>query len=175
MGPSKPYSWKLGHPTSSKNDESAMPRRGVYSLLVPLRDPLRLRLRGKRLYLLQPGTHVYTGSALGRGATSLPRRLARHFRPSWEKHLHWHIDFLLEVTGPPALAVYAASNRSLECVVVKALRTLGGEPLLGFGSTDCHSRCGGHLLHFTRPLQATLNSVLGAYRSLHLTPHLFQP
>jgi len=94
---------------------------------------------------LRKGYYLYTGSALGRGAVSLERRLERHMKP--QKRLRWHVDYLTSrpycnVTG----AVYVVSDRRLECKANSSLsKELDVSPvLLKIGASDC--KCNGHLL-----------------------------
>lgn len=98
---------------------------GTYLLQIELTRALCLRLgRRRSLRRFPAGHYVYLGSALGRHATSLPRRVLRHttrkasrrphalraalllaleeagmasgLTPPAAKKLHWHIDYLLE-------------------------------------------------------------------------------
>jgi Uri superfamily endonuclease len=100
---------------------------------------------------LQRGYYLYTGSALGRGAVSLERRIERHMRR--QKRLRWHVDYLTSrpdcnVTG----VVYVISDSRLECKVNSSLsKKLNVSPvLLKIGATDC--KCNGHLLGPVRRL-----------------------
>jgi Uri superfamily endonuclease len=100
---------------------------------------------------LQRGYYLYTGSALGRGAVSLERRIERHMRR--QKRLRWHVDYLTSrpdcnVTG----VVYVISDSRLECKVNSSLsKELNVSPvLLKIGATDC--KCNGHLLGPVRRL-----------------------
>lgn len=94
---------------------------------------------------LRAGRYVYTGSAMGVGATSLERRIQRHEKHS--KTTRWHIDYL---TSKPRCrvrgAVYLVSKRRLECNINgRILEVLKLLPVLPrIGATDCN--CLGHLL-----------------------------
>lgn len=96
------------------------------------------------------GHYLYTGSAAGNGATSLPNRLSRHLRRAKKKH--WHIDFLLGSRNAHVLGIAAAAGQhGSECQVNQLLRhrMKATEPLIPrFGATDCRNRCGSHLLYF---------------------------
>ena len=94
---------------------------------------------------IRRGRYLYTGSALGHGATSLERRLERHGK-RWKKR-KWHIDYLTSkreclVSG----AVYVESKRRLECKVNQAIsKGFNLSPILPkIGASDC--QCDGHLL-----------------------------
>jgi Uri superfamily endonuclease len=96
-----------------------------------------------------PGYYAYTGSALGKGASSLPNRLARHLKTAKKKH--WHIDFLLadENVSIEAMVV-VSSKQKLECQVNQLIRNQmkAKIPVPEFGACDCNRRCGSHLLYF---------------------------
>ena len=91
------------------------------------------------------GRYLYTGSALGRGATSLERRLERHGK-RWKRR-KWHIDYLTSKRGCLVSgAVYVESKRKLECKVNQAI-SKGfnlSAVLPKIGASDC--QCEGHLL-----------------------------
>lgn len=94
---------------------------------------------------LRRGRYLYTGSALGCGATSLERRLERHGRRS--KRRKWHIDYLTSKPGCRVVgAVYLVSRRRLECKVNRFIsKELNLLPVLPkVGASDCN--CEGHLL-----------------------------
>jgi Uri superfamily endonuclease len=100
---------------------------------------------------LRKGRYVYTGSAMGSGASSLERRLQRHSARS--KPIHWHIDYLTcrpgcKVTG----AVFVVSNNRYECSVNQAIcEEMRLRPVLPrIGASDCN--CAGHLLGPERQL-----------------------
>lgn len=94
---------------------------------------------------MRRGRYLYTGSALGRGATSLERRLERHAK-RWKRR-KWHIDYLTSKRGCLVSgAVYVESKRRLECKLNQAIsKRLNLPPVLPkVGASDCH--CEGHLL-----------------------------
>jgi len=96
-----------------------------------------------------PGTWVYVGSALGTGSTRLDHRIRRHF--SSGKTLHWHIDFLLDRTGPPSDVIWARTGRAMECKIAQSLKRHADFEIgpLGFGSSDCVAACGSHVFRFS--------------------------
>ncbi|MFQ6068459.1 MAG: hypothetical protein ACE5KD_02840 [Candidatus Bathyarchaeia archaeon] len=55
-----------------------LPEKGVYTLIIFVSDKLKISVGRLGIKTFSSGYYVYTGSALGRGATSLPNRLARH-------------------------------------------------------------------------------------------------
>jgi endonuclease-3 len=98
----------------------------------------------------EDGLYAYTGSAFGAGGVS---RIDRHARvASGENEArHWHIDYLLGEEQSSIAAVYATPHDA-ECEVA---RGIGGEPVEGFGCSDCS--CDTHLKRTTR------EAVEGAY------------
>jgi Uri superfamily endonuclease len=119
--------------------------RGTYTIIVESKsDGYRVFGRLGRAKLRR-GKYLYTGSAMGSGATSLERRLQRHGASS--KTLRWHIDYLTSrprctVSG----AVYVVSNKRLECSANLCIsEELKLHPVLPkIGASDCN--CDGHLL-----------------------------
>ncbi len=86
------------------------------------------------------GTYAYIGSALGSGGFS---RVDRHRRLAAGESdtRHWHIDYLLGHPETTLEWVVYFSGDDRECNLA---RTLPGEPVAGFGASDCD--CVGHLL-----------------------------
>jgi Uri superfamily endonuclease len=126
------------------------PFKGVYTLVVFLRRGATLRVRELGFFSFQKGYYAYTGSAVGDGAVSLRKRVARHLRR--EKTRHWHIDFFLENENARIVAVVAAETSiNMECQVNDAIKNLPGAmiPVAGFGATDCKQNCGSHLVRFS--------------------------
>ena len=152
---------------------ASLPEKGVYTLIIRLEDDLEIRVGSLGLVALRAGYHLYTGSALGRGALGLRGRVIRHL--SRPKKLFWHIDYLLSEPGVRVEAlIVAESRRRRECEVNKALMSeLGAAPSApGFGSSDCRSGCPAHLLYAgpSSPVMA----VEQVYRHLGLGPILLE-
>ncbi|MGD9130173.1 MAG: GIY-YIG nuclease family protein [Candidatus Bathyarchaeota archaeon] len=123
---------------------------GVYVLLlsVPRDIALAIGKLGKQNF--PRGCYTYTGSALGKGATSLKHRIARHLRK--EKPRFWHIDYLLADENVSVEAVLAAeTNKKMECTINSRIKGIEGAevPVKGFGASDCRKNCGSHLLYFS--------------------------
>ena len=141
--------------------------RGVYSLLIKLEDEQTIKLRRDLSWRLSKGYYIYTGSALGRGSTSLEKRLERHLRV--EKKIFWHIDRLLSGSGRVVKAVYAEAVAKTECKLnQKILSLLQAKPVERFGSTDCRCGCVGHLLYLTSHPQDLDELLCRAYLELGL-------
>ena len=114
--------------------------KGTYCLLMYLDRDKSIKI-GKNKRKFRQGYYVYTGSALG----GLHARLRRHL--SKNKKLKWHIDYLLEHARITDIAkVY--STRKLECRVNSLIKSSGGVPIKGFGSSDC--KCDTHLHYFEK-------------------------
>ena len=95
------------------------------------------------------GYYTYTGSALGKGASSLKHRIARHLRK--EKRKFWHIDYLLADKNVSVEAVIVAeTNENMECKTNHYLKSIMGAKVQvkGFGASDCRKNCTSHLLYF---------------------------
>lgn len=125
--------------------------KGTYTLMISVSGKLQVSVGKLGLKAFLPGYYAYTGSALGKGATSLPNRLARHLKAVKSKH--WHIDFLLGNENVTVEAVFCVSNgQNLECQVNQSIRRqLNAEILIPeFGASDCRNQCKSHLLYFGR-------------------------
>jgi Uri superfamily endonuclease len=135
--------------------------KGIYCLV--FENPsctVRVGALGEIVFL--PGWHIYAGSALGSGGLA---RLNRHIALSRDRNKYpkWHVDWLS--TSPSfslRYTVHALTKERLECRLALAL---GGENILGFGSSDCD--CRSHL--FYRP-KNPVRETETAFRSLGLAP-----
>jgi Uri superfamily endonuclease len=122
---------------------------GIYTLLLflPKQVTLDIGKLGKQRFPM--GYYTYTGSALGKGASSLKHRIARHL--SKEKRRFWHIDYLLADENVSVEAVIVAeTNENMECKTNQHIKTIMGAkvPVKGFGASDCRKNCESHLLFF---------------------------
>jgi sugar fermentation stimulation protein A len=124
--------------------------KGVYVLVISLPNDIDVQIGALGTQRFDAGDWVYVGSAFGDGSTSLEHRIRRHF--SREKKIHWHIDMLLQVTGPPTQVIWSESEEKRECEIANKLRQderfiVGPK---GFGSSDCKAHCGTHLFKYNR-------------------------
>ena len=122
---------------------------GIYTLLLLVSEEVSLAIGKLGKQRFPRGYYTYTGSALGKGATSLKHRIARHLRK--EKPRFWHIDYLLADENVSVEAVLAAeTNRKMECAINSRIKGIEGAevPVKGFGASDCRKICGSHLLYF---------------------------
>jgi Uri superfamily endonuclease len=122
---------------------------GIYTLLLflPKQVTLTIGKLGKQRFPM--GYYTYTGSALGKGASSLKHRIARHMQK--EKRRFWHIDYLLADENVSVEAVIVAeTNENMECKTNQYIKTIRGAkvPVKGFGASDCRKNCESHLLYF---------------------------
>jgi sugar fermentation stimulation protein A len=111
--------------------------KGSYLITLQLAGPVTVTVGALGTIDFEAGWYVYAGSA----QRALAARIARHLRKI-RKARHWHLDYLVpHASGLEAWPV--ASERNLECELAKALRTIGGREVPGFGSSDCG--CSSHL------------------------------
>lgn len=105
----------------------------------------------------RPGWYAYIGSAMGRTSTSLHHRLRRHFGPTNQKQMHWHVDYLLASPQSTLFgAVILPSSKNIECQIVSLLLSIGVQSWGSrFGASDC-STCPSHLL-FLNPFDPALS------------------
>ena len=113
---------------------------GTYALLLDRMQVKQMSVGKLGTYALPRGTFCYVGSAHGPGG--LAGRIKRHMRPSSEKRLHWHIDWLLEQANLQQVW-WVESPHLLECTWSQTIAHLAESPIPGFGSSDCS--CVSHL------------------------------
>lgn len=131
------------------NISSELSTSGIYTLLLFLSKQVTLTIGklGKQRFPM--GYYTYTGSALGKGDSSLKHRIARHLRK--DKRKFWHIDYLLADENVSVEAVIVAeTNENMECKTNQHIKTIMGAkvPVKGFGASDCRKNCKSHLLYF---------------------------
>lgn len=116
----------------------------TYQLLIELVAPARVRVGRLGTFDFPAGQYVYTGSA----KRNLASRVARHLGS--EKHLRWHVDYLLAVPAARVTGVRKLTRE--ECVVNQSTGGLILAP--GFGASDCKAGCGSHLRYLPPPARA---------------------
>ena len=122
---------------------------GTYSLIIFLSKEITSEIGKLGNHKFPSGYYIYTGSALGKGSTSLKNRLTRHLRK--EKQKFWHIDYLLANENASIEKIIVAQTiEKKECLLNKFLQSLEGTAVQvkGFGSSDCNNKCTSHLLFF---------------------------
>ena len=141
--------------------------RGVYSVLIQLRQKHSIRLRSGLCWNLQEGHYIYTGSAMGSGSMSLEKRLERHLKVG--KRCFWHIDRLLNGCAKVLCTIYAKTADRMECKVNQKISSLPyASPIKGFGSSDCRSGCIGHLIFLNSNPDHLIKLLRKAYYDLEL-------
>ena len=145
---------------------------GIYTLLLFLSKQVTLDIGklGKQRFPM--GYYTYTGSALGKGASSLKHRIARHLRK--EKRKFWHIDYLLADENVSVEAVIVAeTNENMECKTNQHIKTIMGAkvPVKGFGASDCRKNCESHLLLYPDIIKddVLVQKIVKCYKDLSLT------
>jgi Uri superfamily endonuclease len=141
---------------------------GVYTLVIRVRRPSEMPVGRLGVLPFRRGYYLYTGSALG----GLYWRLKRHL--SRAKRLRWHIDYLLSSRDARVDAViHASTKRRMECPLNQRLGKVFRirSTVERFGSSDCSSGCGSHLLFLgDRGLPGIVEGVRESYSSLGLVP-----
>ena len=115
-----------------------LPTNGIYTLIIFLSRKVCLNVGKLGQQKFSKGHYAYTGSALGKGSSSLKRRISRHIQK--KKRNFWHIDFLLANENATVTAVVAAqTNEKLECNLNRCTKRDGEAKILvkGFGASDC--------------------------------------
>ncbi|TFG34412.1 DUF123 domain-containing protein [Candidatus Thorarchaeota archaeon] len=122
-------------------------------------------------FLLDSGSWVYIGSAMGEGSTSLENRIRRHFRH--QKKIYWHIDHLLNLYVQLKAAVWAESSEAIECLISKQLEENRGftSGPKGFGASDCKRGCNTHLYH-SRNHNNVEDVIMDVFRRLRMIPEV---
>ena len=146
-------------------NEQMTNERGSYVLVLELKRLRVLTIGRLGEVTLPAGVYAYTGSAFGSGG--LRSRLGRHLRGDGAKH--WHIDYVRAVAKVQN-CFYTVSDTRLECAWSQALAALPGAtiPVPGFGSSDCRSGCGAHLIglpqytNVRRVLEAVAPSIVAS-------------
>ncbi|MBS7268380.1 MAG: GIY-YIG nuclease family protein [Candidatus Freyarchaeota archaeon] len=143
--------------------------RGVYSLLIEITRGTRIQVGGLGIIKLPAGYYVYTGSAMGKGSSSLEGRIKRHL--SDKKNNFWHIDYLLADSNSKIIGViFAETLKNREHDVVRELKNQGEVICKKFGASDCKRDCVSHLLYVRQSLSEILDIIRETYKKLNLEP-----
>lgn len=150
-----------------------LPQSGTYILIISVSSQVTINVGGLGVRTLPKGYYSYTGSALGKGSTSLSNRISRHLRN--EKANRWHIDFLLGAKSSKVETVFIiSSDERMECELNQLLKNqLKAKVVVpSFGASDCHKRCKSHLLFFPKIMRRA--SLIGDIaKTLSLTDNCF--
>jgi len=143
--------------------------RGVYTLIIRFARRCKANILKDAPVVVDRGLYLYTGSASGRGSTSLEGRIRRHLRR--EKKEFWHVDRILACKSAHVVSVvYAVTASKAECRVNDALlkHTNIRAPFKGLGSSDC--RCESHFLEARGSLRSLRQKVRACYTALGFCP-----
>jgi Uri superfamily endonuclease len=124
--------------------------KGVYVLIIQVDENVDVNVGVLGKLTFEKGLYAYVGSA----QANLEQRIKRHLGK--EKHLFWHIDYLLNDSATRIVKVlYKQADKTEECEIAKVIGERG-EPIGGFGCSDCN--CKSHLFHIGdyRFLQETM-------------------
>jgi len=135
------------HRTAKKSFE------GIYVLIIQVGEDINVDVGALGKIAFTKGLYAYVGSA----QINLEQRIKRHLRS--EKRKFWHIDYLLDNAAAKIVKVFfKKADKAEECKVAKVIGEKG-EPIGGFGCSDC--KCESHLFH------------IGNYRFLQETMQVF--
>jgi Uri superfamily endonuclease len=111
--------------------------RGVYVLIIKVEKDTYVNVGAKGKLAFKRGFYAYVGSA----QKNLEQRLRRHLKK--EKRKFWHIDYLLDDKATKVVQVFQKqADKTQECLIARSIGEKG-EPIIGFGSSDC--KCESHL------------------------------
>jgi len=103
----------------------------------------------------EKGLYAYVGSA----QANLEQRIKRHLGK--EKHLFWHIDYLLNESAARIVKVlFKQADKTEECEIAEVIDEIG-EAVGGFGCSDCS--CKSHLFRI-----GDYRFLQGSMRVLHV-------
>ncbi|MFX0184294.1 MAG: DUF123 domain-containing protein [Candidatus Hodarchaeota archaeon] len=130
---------------------------GVYVVVLRVLSSFQIKKKNFN-WDLKAGIYTYFGSALGKTSTSLSHRLFRHFKST--KRIFWHIDLLTTNKNVEKLqAYYTTQNSDLECELLQQFiqNYSNTHVIRNFGSSDCRSKCRGHLLYLSNNQEELLH------------------
>jgi Uri superfamily endonuclease len=113
--------------------------KGIYVLIIQIDKAIDVEIGALGKLMFPTGLYAYVGSA----QNNLELRVKRHMGK--EKHLFWHIDYLLNNPSAKVTSVYYTEGGKVkECKTARLLQK-NGVAVSGFGCSDCH--CKSHLFH----------------------------
>jgi len=136
--------------------------KGVYCLLIRLKEDSRLSIGSLGVLDFKAGYYVYVGSAMN----SLKSRIKRHLRKG--KKIFWHIDYLLEKAHVVDV-FYGETNKRVECSLAEEISGHLNS-IKKFGSSDC--RCISHLFYSPKRVEAE-KSIVSALKNNDLKPERY--
>jgi len=129
--------------------------RGIYILVVRVFGNPVVSIGRLGIIQFKAGYYLYVGS----GQINVEKRVSRYF--SKIENPKWHIDHLLVSDSALAeKAVILSLSKRYECKISRFIESIGGEPVIGFGSSDCS--CRSHLYRHFSP-EIAIGMVLKHY------------
>jgi Uri superfamily endonuclease len=111
--------------------------KGVYVLIIQVDEDTGVNVGALGRLTFKKGLYAYVGSA----QNNLEQRIKRHLRKG--KRRFWHVDYLLSNEATEVVEVfYEQADKTEECAIAGVIGEKG-EPIDGFGSSDCS--CNSHL------------------------------
>jgi Uri superfamily endonuclease len=113
--------------------------KGVYVLVIQVEEDTGVNVGALGRLTFKKGLYAYVGSA----QNNLEQRIKRHLRKG--KRKFWHVDYLLDNEATKVVEVFQRqADKAEECTIAGVIGERG-EPIDGFGSSDCS--CKSHLFH----------------------------
>ena len=122
---------------NSKKIEAEYTLKGVYVLIIRVDEDTDVNVGAIGRLTFKKGLYAYVGSA----QNNLEQRVKRHLRK--EKRRFWHVDYFLDNDAAKVVEVFQQQvDKAEECAIAGVIGERG-EPVDGFGSSDCG--CKSHL------------------------------
>ena len=152
-------------------------KKGVYILIISVNKQISIKVGKLGKLQLQPETHMYVGSALGSGSTSLQHRINRHILKTDQRKNHWHIDYITSLPQKYAKIHFVVSietSKQLECMFSQKIAQIDGIrcPIPKFGASDC-SQCESHLYSYSKPVEQAVEECKKIAKKLGVIPKVF--
>jgi Uri superfamily endonuclease len=111
--------------------------KGVYVLVIQVDEDTGVNVGAIGRLTFKKGLYAYVGSA----QNNLEQRVKRHLRKG--KRKFWHVDYLLDNEATKVVEVFQQqADKAEECAIAGVIGERG-DPIDGFGSSDCS--CKSHL------------------------------
>ncbi|MFT4892252.1 MAG: Uri superfamily endonuclease [Candidatus Nanohaloarchaea archaeon] len=124
----------MGKTELKRNRATKDNMKGVYLVFFSLDSRKEIEIGSLGNISFDPGLYIYTGS----GRNSVEKRVERH--SSSDVNSFWHIDYFSEEAEMIDYFILPEKS-SYECFMARKLEEFG-EPVDGFGSSDCS--CNSH-------------------------------
>jgi Uri superfamily endonuclease len=111
--------------------------KGVYVLVIQVDEDTDINVGAIGRLTFKKGLYAYVGSA----QNNLKQRVKRHLRK--RKRRFWHVDYLLGNDAAKIVKVFRKQAEKTEECAIAGVIGERGEPMDGFGSSDCS--CKSHL------------------------------